>query len=75
MNASKISALIDRLEHEIDATSVIVTHDVESAFHLADRIALLMNGRVHAYDTPERLRASRDRLVRGFFQPRIAETV
>ena len=41
LNASKINELIAHLKNELGSTSVIVTHDVDSAFNLADRIAVL----------------------------------
>ncbi len=69
VNASVINELIARLNREVDATSVIVTHDVDSAFYLADRIALLSDGRVRAEGTPEELRNSRDHAVRRFLNP------
>jgi len=47
-------------------TSVVVTHDVQSALSISDRTALLVDGRILAYDTPEQLRASEDAGVRQF---------
>ncbi len=69
VNASVINELIAQLNREVEATSVIVTHDVESAFFLADRIALLSDGKVRAHGTPDELRSSRDHAVRRFLDP------
>jgi phospholipid/cholesterol/gamma-HCH transport system ATP-binding protein len=69
VNAARINGLIDRLNHEVEGTSVIVTHDVESAFFLADRIVILSNGVVRAEGTPAELRATEDEAVRGFLDP------
>lgn len=68
VNAGVIIELIDRLNHEIESTSVIVTHDVESAFQLADRIVLLSGGTIKADGTPAGLRTSEDQLVREFLK-------
>lgn len=70
VNASVINRLIARLQGEIGATSVIVTHDVKSAFFLGDRIVLLADGRVQAEGTADELRESRDPVVQDFLHPR-----
>lgn len=72
VNASIINDLIDRLNREMDSTTVIVTHDVESAFFLADRIALLARGIVQAEGSPSELRNSEVPAVRAFLNPRAA---
>jgi phospholipid/cholesterol/gamma-HCH transport system ATP-binding protein len=71
VNASVINRLIARLQGELGATSIIVTHDVESAFYLGDRIVLLANGRVQASGTPSELRESRDPIVQDFLHPKL----
>ena len=71
VNASVINRLIARLLGEIGATSVIVTHDVESALFLGDRIVLLAEGRVQAEGTPDDLRQSRDPIVQDFLHPKL----
>ena len=71
VNANVINRLIARLQGELGATSIIVTHDVESAFYLGDRIVLLANGRVQASGTPTELRESRDPIVQDFLHPKL----
>jgi len=71
VNANVINRLIARLQGEIGATSVIVTHDVESAFFLGDRIVLLADGRVQAQGTPTELRESTDPIVQDFLHPKL----
>jgi phospholipid/cholesterol/gamma-HCH transport system ATP-binding protein len=66
VNAATINNLIARLQEEIGLTSIVVTHDVDSAFFLGDRIALLSRGKVRALGTPDELRASDDPDVRRF---------
>jgi phospholipid/cholesterol/gamma-HCH transport system ATP-binding protein len=68
VNASVINQLIARLHREIGKTSIIVTHDVESAFFLADSIALLSDGRVQALGTPGEFRESTDPIVANFLR-------
>lgn len=68
VNAGVINELIEHLNREIESTSVIVTHDVDSAFLLADRIALLSGGRIRAEGTPDEMRASESELVREFLK-------
>jgi phospholipid/cholesterol/gamma-HCH transport system ATP-binding protein len=71
VNANVINRLIARLQGEIGATSVIVTHDVESAFYLGDRIVLMFDGRVQAHGTPTELRESTDPVVQEFLHPKL----
>jgi phospholipid/cholesterol/gamma-HCH transport system ATP-binding protein len=71
LNANVINRLIARLQGEIGATSVIVTHDVASAFYLGDRIVLLADGGVQAHGTPTELRESGDPVVQDFLHPKL----
>ncbi len=69
LNASNINELIAHLKNELGSTSVIVTHDVDSAFNLADRIAVLSDGKIRALGTPEELRSSPDPDLQRFLDP------
>ncbi|MDX1395819.1 MAG: ATP-binding cassette domain-containing protein [Gemmatimonadota bacterium] len=66
VNATRINELIARVSRQVSATSIIVTHDVASAFFLADRIVLLAEGLVRAEGTPDELRRTSDPVVREF---------
>ena len=66
VNATLINELIARVNRRVDATSIIVTHDVASAFFLADRIVLLSDGVVQAEGTPDELRTTTKSVVREF---------
>jgi phospholipid/cholesterol/gamma-HCH transport system ATP-binding protein len=66
VNAEKIDTLILELREELGVTGIVVTHDMESAFRVGDRIALLTEGRLRACDTPAGILASEDPVVRQF---------
>ncbi len=58
--------LIRDLNDTMGLTSVIVSHDVEETFHIADHIVLLANGRIAGQGSPAEMRASEDPLVKQF---------
>lgn len=66
VNATRINELIASVNRKVAATSIIVTHDVQSAFFLADRIVLLSGGIVEAEGTAEELRTTMNPVVREF---------
>jgi osmoprotectant transport system ATP-binding protein len=60
---------LDRIRHELELTIVLVTHDMTEALLLADRIAVMRNGRLIAADTPAGLLADPpDDYVRMLFE-------
>ncbi|MDT8436024.1 MAG: ATP-binding cassette domain-containing protein [Gemmatimonadota bacterium] len=65
-----IDDLVIRLKDELQATSIVVTHDIRSAFRVADRVALLASGRMRAEGSPDEFRSSEDPLVRAFVEGR-----
>jgi phospholipid/cholesterol/gamma-HCH transport system ATP-binding protein len=64
--SDSINRLIRRLQKRFHVTSIVVTHDMKSAFHVADHIAYLHEGRIHFYGTPQELAASADALIQDF---------
>jgi len=68
VNADIIDALVEKLQAELGATSVVVTHDVRGSFRVADRIALLKDGKIRAMGTAQELIASDDPAVRQFLE-------
>ncbi|HEU5217043.1 MAG TPA: ABC transporter ATP-binding protein [Gemmatimonadales bacterium] len=62
--------LMIRARRELGATSVVVTHDLGSAFAIADRIAFLYEGRIRQVGTVRQIRETTDPLVREFIDPR-----
>lgn len=61
-----IDRLILRMKNELGATAVVATHDMTSAFRIADRITLLHEGRNRFTGTPDEARAASDPILRGF---------
>lgn len=64
--SSVIDELIIKLSDAIGATSVIVTHEMESAFKIATRMAMLFQGKIIAEDTPQGFRDHPDPIVAQF---------
>jgi phospholipid/cholesterol/gamma-HCH transport system ATP-binding protein len=58
--AARINHLIRDLQRSLGLTSVVVTHDLASAFFVADRIAFLYEGRIRFAGPPDEARASQD---------------
>jgi phospholipid/cholesterol/gamma-HCH transport system ATP-binding protein len=58
--------LIRRLNDTLGITSIVVSHDLEETFHIADRVIVLANGRIAAQGTPEEVRNSDNPLVHQF---------
>jgi phospholipid/cholesterol/gamma-HCH transport system ATP-binding protein len=55
-----------KLQRELGVTSVVVTHDIRSAFRMATRVAVLGERRIRFLGTPEEMSASDDRYIRDF---------
>lgn len=58
--------LIRSLNDSLGITSVIVSHDLEETFHIADQVIVLANGKIAAQGTPDMVRSSTDPLVHQF---------
>jgi len=68
VNADIIDSLVQRLDHELGVTSVMVTHDVRGAFRVADRLALLSEGKIVMQGTPQEFLDSTNQKVREFLE-------
>jgi len=64
--ASVINKLIIDLSEKLSITSVVVTHDMKSVMAIADRIAMLYQGKVTAIGTPDEIKNSKDAMVQQF---------
>lgn len=58
--------LIRQLNDAMGLTSIIVSHDLEETFHIADQVIILANGKIAAQGTPQEVRNSTDPLVHQF---------
>ncbi len=66
VRADVINELILKLKKELNVTGVVVTHDMTSAYKVADRIVMLHHGKIIADGDPEWFRTSKDPRVRRF---------
>jgi phospholipid/cholesterol/gamma-HCH transport system ATP-binding protein len=73
--SDSINKLIRRLQAELHVTSVVVTHDMVSCNHIADRVALLNEGRIYFTGSTEDLRTNSDPTIRDFVDGRSGETI
>jgi phospholipid/cholesterol/gamma-HCH transport system ATP-binding protein len=64
--ASTINDLILDMQKKLGVTSVLVTHDMSSAFRVSNRIAMLLHGKIVKVGTADEFRASQDPVVRQF---------
>jgi len=58
--------LIRQLNDALGLTSIIVSHDLDETFHIADQVIVLANGKIAAQGTPDEVRRSNDPLVHQF---------
>lgn len=63
-----IDRLVLRMKQELGVTSLVITHDMKSAYSISDRIAMLYEGRVIEEGTPKQFQESRNPLVRAFVE-------
>ena len=70
-----IDRLIVRMKEELGVTGVVVTHDIESAYQISDRIVMLHDGRIRTSGTVDEIKESDDLLLRSFLEgkPELAE--
>lgn len=75
MTAMQINDLIIKTQKQLQATSIVVTHDLCSAFHVADKIALHHDGKIAYMTTREQFPKIQDPLVQTFLKNAIPEGV
>jgi phospholipid/cholesterol/gamma-HCH transport system ATP-binding protein len=66
LTTGTITRLIMKLQRELNVTSVVVSHDIRSAFRMGTHIALLGDRTIRFFGTPEEMTASDDRYIRDF---------
>lgn len=65
-----ISRLIKKTQEQLHVTSALVTHDMQSAFYAADRVAMLYEGHIVAIGTAEEMKNSTNPIVKAFIEGR-----
>ncbi|NNF29514.1 MAG: ATP-binding cassette domain-containing protein [Gemmatimonadetes bacterium] len=73
VNTAAVERLIKGLSEELQVTSMIVTHDVEGALLMCDRVAMLEGGGVRFCGSPQQFEASDDPVVKAFVDRAAAE--
>lgn len=68
-----INELILKMNHTLKITTVAVTHDMKSAYKIADRIAMLHGGKIIGEGPPEEIKNTKDEVVARFIQGRAEE--
>lgn len=66
ITSARIDELIVQMQKVLGVTSIVVTHDMKSAFYIADRIAMIYEGEMIAIGTPDEIRHSADARVQEF---------
>ncbi len=66
--ADVIDELIVEMRERLNITSIAITHDMKSAYKIADRIAMLYNGVIISEGTPEEIKNTSDPVVRQFVE-------
>jgi phospholipid/cholesterol/gamma-HCH transport system ATP-binding protein len=66
ITADAINDLILKLQHELNVTSIVVTHDMQSAYKVADRMAMLNDGKIIFQGTVDQVRGTDQPAVRQF---------
>lgn len=75
LTKSTLVRLIDRLNKQLNVTSILVSHDVPEVMILADYVYLLDNNTIVAQGTPNQMRESQNPLVQRFLQPTTADVL
>ncbi len=66
LTTGTVTHLIIKLQRELGVTSVVVTHDIRSAFKMATKIAVLAERKICFFGTPEEMSGSSDKYLRDF---------
>ncbi len=68
ITSTVIDRLIMKTRTELGVTSVVITHDMDSAYRVSDRIGMLYDGEIRFIGSPEEIRACEDTIVRAFIE-------
>ncbi len=61
-----ISRMILKLQHELGTTSVVISHDIKESFKIADKMAMIYEGKIIAADNPEFFKTTDNPIIRKF---------
>ena len=75
VNSAVVSLLITDIRERLKVTSIVVTHDIEQALEISQRIALLDRGKLRFVGTPGEFKESQDPVVQAFANRQAATTV
>lgn len=64
--SDQIDVLIKELAIKLKVTSIVVTHDIFSVYDVADKVAMMHEGKVYFHGTPKELVETKDPLIRDF---------
>lgn len=64
--ADVINELIIKMKERLNVTSIVITHDMVSAYKIADRIAMMYGGVIQGVGTPEEIKETSDPIIRQF---------
>lgn len=70
ITAGAVDRLILKMRDTFGITSIVVTHDMKSAYRIADRVAMLFDGKISFTGTPDELRNTEDPAIRQFIEGR-----
>ena len=70
MTGDSIDRLIRDLAKEHGITNVVITHEMRSAFRIADRLVFMKDGLIYWEGTPDELKASKDSVLVNFVEGR-----
>jgi phospholipid/cholesterol/gamma-HCH transport system ATP-binding protein len=70
IRADAINDLIIQMKKEMGVTSVVITHDMVSAYKIADRIAMMYEGKIIVEGTPEEIKKTENEVVQQFIHGR-----
>lgn len=68
LTTQTINRLIRKMQKELDITSVVVTHDMSTAYHVADRLAFLEEGRLAFCGTLEEAKRSDHQMLKAYLE-------
>jgi phospholipid/cholesterol/gamma-HCH transport system ATP-binding protein len=66
IRADAINDLIIQMKNDMKVTSIVITHDMVSTYKVADRVAMLYQGKIIATGSPEEIRDSNNPIIQQF---------